>query len=192
MPNESFEPEILEQIGNAYDQAESKLQDAIELLQQLESLKQQLEAKDHDTQVLEQELVHVYQSKSLQQEVLEQIGDAYDQTESKLEDTIELLQEQLKSLKQQLEAKDHDTQVLEQELVHVYQALASLNQKNQQLSASPQLPLSQAKILAQVLLERKKLTPETLAGLLSAIYSTQVKPKEFYQAVGPTSPNADC
>jgi len=193
MLSESFEQQVLQQVGDDSEQTQLKLQDAIALLQeQLESLKQELADKNDETQTLEQELVRIYQSKSFEQQVLQQVGDDSEQAQLKLQDAIALLQEQLESLKQELADKNDETQTLERELVHTYQDLASLNQENQQLFVNQQLSLSQAKAFSQVLLNRKMLTPEVLAEVLSTIYGTQVKPEELEQTVAPKPPDADC
>ncbi|HEY9750449.1 MAG TPA: hypothetical protein V6C63_17325 [Allocoleopsis sp.] len=193
MPSESFEQQTIQQIGDNYKRAELKLQNAIALLQeQLESLKQELAAKDQQIQVIEQELVQGHKSELFEQQTLQQISDDYERTELKLQDAIALLQEQLESLKQELAEQNWDAQILERELAHTYQDLVELNQENQQLSVNKQLSLSQAKILSQVLLDREKLKPETLAELLSAIYGTQVKPEEFDQTVASKIQGADC
>ena len=131
-------------------------------------------------------------SESFEQQVLQQVGDDSEQAQLKLQDAIALLQEQLESLKQELADKNDETQTLERELVHTYQDLASLNQENQQLFVNQQLSLSQAKAFSQVLLNRKMLTPEVLAEVLSTIYGTQVKPEELEQTVAPKPPDADC
>lgn len=182
MPSESFEPESLQPIGDVYEPGKSMLQDAIALLQaQVESLKQQLANKDQEIQGLEQALVRIFQSDLFEQKVLQQVGDDYEQAESKLQDAIALLQEQVQSLTQQLTDQDQETQSLERELVCAYQDLSSLNRENQELYAEQQLSLSQAQILIQDLLNQGKSIPEVLAAVLSAMYQTQVKPQKFKQ-----------
>ncbi|MBD1860997.1 MULTISPECIES: hypothetical protein [Trichocoleus] len=121
-------------------------------------------------------------SQPSEQRKLQEINAIYEQAESKLQDAIALLQEQIESLTQQLENSYQETQVLEQELSHTNQELSNLNQENQELYAGQQkLTLSQARILAQSLLDQGKPTSEALARLLSEIYQVQVAPEEFAQ-----------
>lgn len=89
-----------------------------------------------------------------------------------LQDTIEILQEQLESLNQLLLYKELEIQEMEQELLSTNQELCSA------LSLEC-LTLEEAKELAKKILASQKPTGECLAELLSAIYGSSVKADEL-------------
>ncbi|BAY44867.1 hypothetical protein SAMD00079811_24690 [Scytonema sp. HK-05] len=91
-----------------------------------------------------------------------------------IEDTVELLCEQIETLKQLLQYKQLEIEEIKQELRYTNEDLcAALN--------SPWLTLDQAKQLVKQILVSKKPVGETLAKLLSAIYNLPVKPSELEQ-----------
>ncbi|GAB1542839.1 hypothetical protein NUACC21_55130 [Scytonema sp. NUACC21] len=93
---------------------------------------------------------------------------------SGIEDTVELLYEQIETLKQLLYYKELELQEIEQELRDTNENLcAALN--------SPRLPLDEAKELVKTILPTKKPIREILATLLSGIYNSTVKPSELGQ-----------
>ncbi|WP_414582074.1 hypothetical protein [Scytonema sp. PCC 10023] len=91
-----------------------------------------------------------------------------------IEDTVELLCEQIETFKQLLEYKQLEIEEIKQELRYTNEDLcAALN--------SPWVTLDQAKQLVKQILVSKKPVNETLAELLSAIYNSPVKPLELKQ-----------
>ncbi|GAB1542836.1 hypothetical protein NUACC21_55100 [Scytonema sp. NUACC21] len=93
---------------------------------------------------------------------------------SEIEETVELLCEQVETLKLLLYYKELELQEIEQELRDTNENLcAALN--------SPWLPLDEAKELVKAILSTKKPLGETLATLLSNIYNSTVKPSELGQ-----------
>ncbi|MBD2004756.1 MULTISPECIES: hypothetical protein [Cyanophyceae] len=93
---------------------------------------------------------------------------------TEIEDAVELLQEQVESLKQELHYKELELQEIQQELIFTNQELcAALTVK--------QLTLDEAKELAKSILASQNITGESLSELLSAIYGTPVKADELQQ-----------
>jgi hypothetical protein len=91
---------------------------------------------------------------------------------SEIEHTVELLCEQVETLKQLLYHKELELQDIKQELHDTNEDLyAALN--------SPWLELDEAKELVKEILVSKKPIAETLATLLSTIYNSTVKPEEL-------------
>ncbi|BAZ26263.1 hypothetical protein NIES4073_71690 [Kalymmatonema gypsitolerans NIES-4073] len=91
-----------------------------------------------------------------------------------IEDTVELLCEQIETLKQLLQYKELELEEKKQELRDTNEDLcAALN--------SPWLTLAEAKQLVKQLLVSKKPIGKSLAKLLSAIYNSPVKPSELEQ-----------
>ena len=91
-----------------------------------------------------------------------------------IEDTVELLYEQIETFKQLLEYKQLELEEIKQQLRYTNEDLcAALN--------SPWVTLDEAKQLVKQILVSKKPVNETLAKLLSAIYNSPVKPLELEQ-----------
>jgi septal ring factor EnvC (AmiA/AmiB activator) len=91
-----------------------------------------------------------------------------------IEDRVELLCEQIETLKQLLQYKELELQQIKQELRYTNEDLcAALN--------SPWVTLDEAKQLVKQILVSKKPVGETLAKLLRAIYNSSVKPSELEQ-----------
>ncbi|WP_206756644.1 hypothetical protein [Aerosakkonema funiforme] len=84
-----------------------------------------------------------------------------------LEDTIEILRQQIEMLNQELRGKELQLQELEQELSFTNEQLCAYS--------SQQLTFKEAKELAKYLLASQKSSSESLAELLSAIYGYYVK-----------------
>ena len=95
-----------------------------------------------------------------------------DRTE--IEDAVELLQEQVESLKQELHYKELELQQIQQELIFTNQELCAV-------LTVKQLTLNEAKELAKNILASQNITGESLCELLSAIYGTPVKADELQQ-----------
>ncbi|MBD1905816.1 hypothetical protein NDI37_09320 [Funiculus sociatus GB2-A5] len=95
-----------------------------------------------------------------------------DRTE--IEDAVELLQEQVESLKQELHYKELELQQIQQELIFTNQELCAV-------LTVKQLTLDEAKELAKNILASQNITGESLCELLSAIYGTPVKADELQQ-----------
>ncbi|MBD1836474.1 hypothetical protein H6F61_28285 [Cyanobacteria bacterium FACHB-472] len=93
---------------------------------------------------------------------------------TEIEDTVELLQEQVESLKQELHYKELELQEIQQELIFTNQELCAA-------LAVKQLTLNEAKELAKRILASQNITGESLSELLSAIYGTPVKADELQQ-----------
>ncbi|NMG10812.1 hypothetical protein [Brasilonema sp. UFV-L1] len=93
---------------------------------------------------------------------------------TEMEETVELLCEQVETLKQLLYHKELELQEIEQELHNTNEDLyAALK--------SPWLALDEAKELVKEVLVSKKPIGETLATLFSTIYNSTVKPEELGQ-----------
>lgn len=91
-----------------------------------------------------------------------------------IEDTVELLCEQVETLKQLLEYKQLELQEIQRELRYTNEELcAALN--------SEWLTLDEAKEVVKKIFVSKKPVSQTLARLLSAIYNSTVKASEFEQ-----------
>ncbi|MEI2581930.1 hypothetical protein [Scytonema sp. PRP1] len=91
-----------------------------------------------------------------------------------IEDRVELLCEQIETLKQLLYYKQLELEEIKQELRYTNEDLcAALH--------SPWVTLDQAKQLVKEISVSKKPVGETLAKLLSAIYNSPVKPSELEQ-----------
>jgi chromosome segregation ATPase len=91
-----------------------------------------------------------------------------------IEDAVELLQEQVESLKQELHYKELELQQIQQELIFTNQELCAV-------LTVKQLTLNEAKELAKNILASQNITSESLCELLSAIYGTPVKADELQQ-----------
>lgn len=92
---------------------------------------------------------------------------------TEIEDTVELLQEQVESLKQELHYKELELQQIQQELIFTNQELCGVLKVKQ-------LTLDEAKELAKNILASQNITGESLCELLSAIYGTPVKADELH------------
>ncbi|NMG22457.1 hypothetical protein [Brasilonema bromeliae] len=91
---------------------------------------------------------------------------------SEVEDTVELLCEQVQTLKQLLYHKELELQEIQQELLHTNEDLcAALN--------SPSLALDSAKESVKEILVSKNPIGETLPTRFSTIYNSTVKPSEL-------------
>ncbi|MBD1928587.1 hypothetical protein H6F74_20380 [Trichocoleus sp. FACHB-90] len=93
---------------------------------------------------------------------------------TEIEDAVELLHEQVESLKQELHYKELELQHIQQELIFTNQELCAV-------LAVKQLTLDEAKELAKSILASQNITGESLCELLSAIYGTPVKADELQQ-----------
>ncbi|MBW4595239.1 MAG: hypothetical protein KME46_20620 [Brasilonema angustatum HA4187-MV1] len=99
-----------------------------------------------------------------------------------MEETLELLCEQVESFKQLLYYKELELQEIQQELRDTNEdLLTALN--------SPCLTLNSAKkLVKEILVSKKPIIGETLATLLSAIYNSTVEPQELEQKEKSNSP----
>ncbi|MBF2006944.1 MAG: hypothetical protein IGS49_16100 [Chlorogloeopsis fritschii C42_A2020_084] len=93
---------------------------------------------------------------------------------SEIEDALELLWEQVETLKQELYYKELDLQEIEQELNYINQELCAA-------LTSEWPPLDEAKQLFKNILVSKKPISESLAELLSLIYNSTVQASELGQ-----------
>lgn len=93
---------------------------------------------------------------------------------SELEDAVELLWEQLETLKQELHYKELDLQDMEQQLSYI-------NKELRAALRSEWPPLDEAKQLFKNILVSKKPISESLAELLSLIYNSTVQASELEQ-----------
>lgn len=103
------------------------------------------------------------------------------------EENLMLLHEQVESLKQLLHNEHQITEQYRQELTYANHELNLMNRELTTLSISSLelLKIDKAKKLTKIILRSKKFTSESLAQLLTAIYSFEVKPHELEPAREP-------
>ena len=97
----------------------------------------------------------------------------------KLEDTVELLSEQIESLKQLLRCECEVTEVYRQELRDTERELRYTNSELQTACMLETLGLDEAKEVASSIVKSNKSVGESLAKLLSAIYNSPVKTSDL-------------
>ena len=110
---------------------------------------------------------------------LKESGDLDADQIRKLEDTIELLSEQIESLKQQLRCECELTEVYLRELRDTERELRYANLELCAACMLETLGLDEAKELASSIVKSNKSVGESLAKLLSAIYNSPVKPSNL-------------
>lgn len=86
------------------------------------------------------------------------------------EHTVELLREQVETLKQELQYEREIVKEYHQELLCTNLEMSTINRELQELRRLERLKLDEAKRLAQNILANHKSTSESLAELLSAIF----------------------
>lgn len=98
-----------------------------------------------------------------------------------LEQTIEILQEQIKTLKQELQYKCQLVEEYDQELRYTHSEMSVLNSELQKLANLEKLNFEQAKFFAQSILNSDKSSNQSLAQLLSGIYNVLVTADDLEQ-----------
>lgn len=105
-----------------------------------------------------------------------------DETETLLEQMeIELLREQIEFAREVLESQDEYLRQKEEELQDVKRELEITNNDLSKALVSPRINFEEAKAVAKIILKNEQSTSESLAELLTAIYSKNISWEELEQ-----------